>query len=283
MSPQQQQQQQRSGYTKAQISEYFDRLRLPEERRRYDVAGLEPGDALEYLGTLQRLHLAEIPFENLTLHYSPHRQICIHAEELFTKIIGDGNGRGGYCMENNGLFGTLLYCQHRQDWRDEVRVVPMPLDRSGAIQKHMQPGAARLEWQNIAGNTDPDQRLWVYHYRRDERSDFETVYCFSELEFLPSDYQIMNYYTSTSMRIFFTRIVVMEKKLLADGELVGSLTMNQNTLKWRVHGTKEREIKFESEADRIRALEEHFGILLTTTQRDGIEGLPSEIQNGGGA
>jgi arylamine N-acetyltransferase len=70
---------------------------------------LEPEAALAYLSQLQRLHLIEIPFENLTLHYSAHRQICIHPEEVFKKIISDNNGRGGYCMENNTLFGTLLY------------------------------------------------------------------------------------------------------------------------------------------------------------------------------
>lgn len=101
--------QQRPTYSPEQISAYFDRLRLPEQHRKYDVAGMEPEAALAYLSKLQRLHLIAIPFENLTLHYSPHRQICIHPEDLFKKIIGDNNGRGGYCMENNCLFGTLLY------------------------------------------------------------------------------------------------------------------------------------------------------------------------------
>jgi len=91
-----------------QITKYLDRLRLPEEQRVYDVVGLEREAALEYLAVLQKLHLAAIPFENLTLHYSAHRQISLHPDELFKKVIADDNGRGGYCMENNGLFGTLL-------------------------------------------------------------------------------------------------------------------------------------------------------------------------------
>ncbi|KAF1950886.1 arylamine N-acetyltransferase 1 [Byssothecium circinans] len=306
--------QQRPTYTRSQIAQYFDRLILSEEQRNYDAAGLKPVDALAYLGLLQKHHLAEIPFENLTLHYSPHRQVCLHPEELFKKIIGDGNGRGGYCMENNGLFGTLLYSLgfnvysagarvytgHWTGWSHMVNIVkigdmkyevdvgfggngptvPMPLDRSGTVQQHIRPGTACLRWQNIVGNTDPEQRLWVYHHRKNDSSDFEMTYCFTELEFLPSDYQVMNYFTSTSMRTFFTRTVVMEKKLLgADGELEGTLTINQDTLKWRMHGTKQKEIKFRSEADRVKALEEHFGIVLSAVEREGISGLPSQFQN----
>lgn len=91
-----------------QLTRYFERLQVPRDTRVYDVAGLQPEETLRYLALLQKLHLVEIPFENLSLHYSPHRQISIHPDELFRKIIADDNGRGGYCMENNTLFGALL-------------------------------------------------------------------------------------------------------------------------------------------------------------------------------
>jgi arylamine N-acetyltransferase len=98
----------RATYSQDQITAYFNRLKLPEQERKYHVAELSPEAALAYLTRLQQLHLAAIPFENLTLHYSFHRQISIHPEELFKKVISDDNNRGGYCMENNCLFGTLL-------------------------------------------------------------------------------------------------------------------------------------------------------------------------------
>jgi arylamine N-acetyltransferase len=87
----------------------LDRLALPEERRIYDVAALNFDQALAYLALLQKAHLAAIPFENLSLHYSPHRRISIHPEAVFQKIIGDDNRRGGYCMETTGLFAVLLH------------------------------------------------------------------------------------------------------------------------------------------------------------------------------
>jgi arylamine N-acetyltransferase len=321
---------QRPTFSRDQVTKYFERLQLPDEKRVYHVAGLDPKAALEYLTLLQKLHLVAIPFENLTLHYSAHHQISLHPDELFKKVIADDNGRGGYCMENNCLLGTLLrslgfvlfsggarvfdggewtgwwvgiysidstrLMSSRTHMVNIVRigdskyqvdvgfggngpVVPMPLDRSGPIQKHIKPATARLQYQNITGSTDPDQRIWVYQHRMDESSDFQTTYCFSELEFLPNDYAMMNYFTSTSMRTFFTRVIVGVKKQLGDdGELAGTLILGNNDIKWRIHGKTERQIKFESEDDRINALEVHFGIKLTAMERDGIRGLPSEIK-----
>lgn len=99
----------RAALTRDQLSAYFDRIKLPSQHRNYHVADLKPEDALAHLHSLLKHQLAEIPFENLTLHYSHHRQISIHPEELFKKIVSDNNGRGGYCMENNTLFGALLH------------------------------------------------------------------------------------------------------------------------------------------------------------------------------
>jgi arylamine N-acetyltransferase len=304
----------RTAYTRDQITKYFDRLGLPEGKRRYDVSGLSPEDSLEYLALLQKLQLAAIPFENINLHYSTHHSVSVHPEVLFRKIIGDNNGRGGYCMENNRLFGTLLNsvgfalysggCRVFADgtwtgWSHMVNiitigdskyhvdvgfgadgpVVPMPLERSGTVQKHIKPASARLQWRNIPGNTDSNQRLWVYEYRRNDESDWEIKYCYSELEFQPQDYAMMNYFTSTSQRTFFTRLVVVDKKIMGDdGELVGKLSMAGTSLKWNMQGEKAKEIEFKSEAERLDALEKYFGMKFGDAEREGIAGLPSEIK-----
>lgn len=99
----------RPTYNHDQITSYFNRLKLPLNERRYEITASAPDDEqLHVLALLQKHHLAEIPFENLTLHYSFHRQVSIDPEELFKKIVSSYNGRGGYCMENNFLLGTLL-------------------------------------------------------------------------------------------------------------------------------------------------------------------------------
>lgn len=301
-------------YSRDQIARYFDRVKLPVEQRQYDVSGLDAAEALEYLSLLQTHQLAEVPFENLTLHYSTHRQVCIHPDDLFRKIVEDHNGRGGYCMENNTLFGTLLrslgfttYSGGARVW-DSGRwtgwghmvnlvtiakvkyhvdvgfgadgpIIPMPLDHSGTIQKHIHPGSARLQWRNTSGNTDPDQRLWVYEYRRNDDSEWTTMYAYTELEFQLQDYAVMNYFTSTSPRTFFTRTVVAERKTMDEmGELSGRISLNGNSLKWRVHGELVREVTLNSEDERLQALEQHYGIRLGSAERDGIRGLASEIK-----
>ncbi|KAF2867026.1 arylamine N-acetyltransferase 1 [Massariosphaeria phaeospora] len=302
-------------YSRDQLTQYFERLKIPEKQREYEAAGLKHDEALAYLTLLQQRHLVEIPFENLTLHYSAHRQVNIHPQELFKKIISDDNARGGYCMENNCLFGTLLYSLGFQIFSAGARVnsngtwtgwghmvniitingiryqvdvgfggpgpiVPMPLERSGSIRSHIEPASSRLQWRNIHENNDPDQRLWVYDHRINEKSDWTTIYCFTELEFLPSDYATMNYFSSTSPRTFFTRTIIGEKKIVGEnGGIVGQLILGNTDLKWRIKGKKEKEIQFHSEDDRVNALEEHFGIKLSQVEREGIRGLASEISN----
>jgi arylamine N-acetyltransferase len=119
----------------------------------------------------------------------------------------------------------------------------------------------------------------VYEYRRDDEAEWEMKYCYSEVEFLPCDYFVMNYFTSTSRKLFFTRLAVMDKKLLDDeGEYKGSIILNGNTLKWRIHGLKEEEVVFETEAERLAALEKFFGIRFGEAERDGIIGLGSQLK-----
>lgn len=156
---------------------------------------------------------------------------------------------------------------------------PLLLSHAGTVYSHVAPASVRLQWRNIAQNTDPDQRIWVYERRDNDESDFVPMYCFPELEFLPDDYAVMNLTTSTSPRTFFTQMVFLEKKLMGeDGELSGSIILTTG-VKWVIHGKIEKEIKFESEAERIKAIEEHFGITLTVVEQDSIRGLTSHIKS----
>ncbi|KAF2203983.1 arylamine N-acetyltransferase 1 [Delitschia confertaspora ATCC 74209] len=302
-------------FLKDQIIKYFQRLGLSEEHRKYSIENESPEDTLQYLSLLQKLHLVAIPFENLTLHYSYHRQLSLHPEALFQKIIGDNNGRGGYCMENNCLFGILLHSLgfnlysagarvygggKWNGWSHMVNIVlignaryhvdvgfgantptqPLELEKSGRIYPSIKPGSMRLQWRNLDVNTNPDQRLWVYEHRIDDQSDFQQMYCFTELEFLPNDYELMSYFTSTNPKIWFTQQIVCKKEILGgpdNTELVGSVILG-DSIKWRILGKKEREEQFGSEEDRLKALEDVFGIKFSTVEKEGIRGLPSEIK-----
>lgn len=96
-------------YTKEQINAYLSYISFPIVKYRAvttKTAHTEYG--LTYLSVLQKYQLSHVPFENLILHYSGERQVSLDKDDLFNKIVGSKNGRGGYCMENNKLFGTVL-------------------------------------------------------------------------------------------------------------------------------------------------------------------------------
>lgn len=94
-------------YSKEQIEKYFARIRLPPKHYQFNISSSSNEDALKLLKRLQKYQLSEVPFENLSMHYSAHRQVSLHPDELYRKIV-ESDGRGGYCMENNCVFGVLL-------------------------------------------------------------------------------------------------------------------------------------------------------------------------------
>lgn len=52
-------------YSKEEVTQYYDRISIPEALRIYDVSGLSPKAALSYLKELQKHHLVSVPFENI--------------------------------------------------------------------------------------------------------------------------------------------------------------------------------------------------------------------------
>ncbi|KAL9038805.1 MAG: hypothetical protein Q9180_002911, partial [Flavoplaca navasiana] len=93
----------RPTYPTAKLQQYLRTLSLPSTFPHH-------GFALDYneLRTLQQHHLSTYPFENLSLHYSTTHTVSLDTDALFEKFVEKGCGRGGYCMENNGFFGTVL-------------------------------------------------------------------------------------------------------------------------------------------------------------------------------
>ena len=76
------------------LQRYFDRI---------DYRGtVEPG--LATLAALQAAHVCFVPFENLDVQLG--RSLSIGVEDAYEKIVV--NTRGGWCYEQNGLFGWAL-------------------------------------------------------------------------------------------------------------------------------------------------------------------------------
>jgi arylamine N-acetyltransferase len=90
-------------YSPQQVAQFLKLLDVPLE---YHAPGVEP--SLQFLRVLHTHMISTIPFETLDLHYTKRRQIQLEPEGLFQKLVANGRGRGGYCLENNQLFLYML-------------------------------------------------------------------------------------------------------------------------------------------------------------------------------
>ena len=269
-------------------------------------------DQLRLLQDLQRFQLAKIPFENLSLHYSSHKTVDLDPNALYEKILG---GRGGYCLENNCFFGTILRCAKFEvcsvgarvhegngiytPWTHMVNIVtladgkrylvdvgfgknvptrPLLLD-DGHEERSIKPATMRPVQEKIPATTNSCDCLWIYQHRIDDMSDWQTMYCFTETEFLPRDYEMMNFWTSQSRKSFFTYKIrcvrpIMDKET---AELTGTLILINAELKMRSRGKIEQIKICKTERERAQVLEDVFDIKLAEEEQRGIKGMVTAL------
>lgn len=325
-------------YTPAQLRQYFDYIHVPE----HTWPDLEsPSPTLPFLSLLIRHQLSHIPFENLDLHYSPHRTVSLDPDHLFHKVITRSAGRGGYCMQNNSFFATILRSLGYNvtsvgarvsadftsenptftGWSHQVNLItlagqrylvdvgfgsdgptfPVPLVEgytryltgtetqpvtSACLTREIlgQSTTAAATTTNTANSTD--QRLWMYKVRYDhQKSDTETPkfkpkYCFTELEFFPQDFAIMNHHVSTSRTSMFVNTLICMKLLPSEDytEIIGDVTLWGVEIKERRMGVARPLAEIGSEKARVEALRRFLGVKLASEEVAGIRGLPTEVR-----
>lgn len=105
--------------------------------------------------------------------------------------------------------------------------------------------------------------MWVYSFKFAEQMDWIPGYCFSELEFLAADYEVMNFYTSQHPDSFFVKNVVVSKVIFDDTEqAVGGLTLFNGRVKERRNGQSRILCEARGEPEILGALFKYFGIVL---------------------
>ena len=105
-------------YSTTQLHAYFshialDPLFLSSPLLKDPMLARTSAHGLPFLSALMRHHMAAIPYENLKLHYSAIHAITpcdlmLDVQEIYSHIIEGGMGRGGQCLQLNGMFGTVL-------------------------------------------------------------------------------------------------------------------------------------------------------------------------------
>lgn len=162
---------------------------------------------------------------------------------------------------------------------------PVPL-KHGYEFKGLLSSKGRLEFKHLDRHSattkeDPAQRLWVYSVKKSStEKEWEEMYSFTETEFFPDDFALMNYFVSTRPDSWFVQEVVAYRMLMDSGNhrLFGEVALHEDVLKIREEGKEEVVTKLNSEDDRIRALAYHFKMKLTEREQRSIIGLVSEIK-----
>jgi arylamine N-acetyltransferase len=137
----------------------------------------------------------------------------------------------------------------------------------------------RLHFGPITQHTSKGQSLWQYEFRNGSASEpWIPAYCFTETEFIPEDFAMINYFMSTSRESWFTFHVVCVKMELDDSHnVVGDLTLFNDSLKRRNGATSEVVQAFTSDEERIAALGKYFNIFISDEDRECIRHTISEI------
>lgn len=155
---------------------------------------------------------------------------------------------------------------------------PIPLE-DGTVHLRIAPSEMRLVESAIPEHTDRNQRVWIYQVRSSPESAWSPVYSFTETEFFPQDYEMMNFWTSTSRQCFFTYAILLAKMIMGErGQLVGNVTMMNGEAKRRIGGQVLESRTCRSEKERLEVLREWFGLVMTEEEERAIRGTVTELE-----
>lgn len=229
---------------------------------------------LETLFQLHKLHVFNIPFENLDV--LQQKSILLDRDSLYRKIVLDN--RGGYCFEMNGLFSyiledlgfeainllarvyidsnnfgsrthqVLLVVLNNQRWLVDVGfgggglIEPILLEE-GAVSQQFFETFRLLKDPNIG-----------FVLQRKFGTEFRNVYAFTLDSCIPADYVMSNYFTSTFPGGFFT-----ETRIITKPTTEGRVTLVDKILKIS-SGNQISEKTLTSDSEYHEVLKEFFGL-----------------------
>jgi len=253
--------------SKTEIEKYLERIKYS--------GTAEP--TTELLNTLQKLHLLNIPFENLDIHYKI--PIKLNLANIFEKVIN--KRRGGFCYELNGLFYELLRSigfhvkmVSARVFNNQQQTFSPEFDHLAIIAKInstdylVDVGFGEFAFRPL--------RIELNKTQEDERGNFSiekyddeyynvnklvdenwiTEYMFSLRERDLSEFRDMCLYHQTSPQSHFT-----QNKLCSLATEKGRITVTADKIKIK-EGDTITELAVNSEQEFLSALEKYFNIRL---------------------
>ncbi|PYH96268.1 cysteine proteinase [Aspergillus ellipticus CBS 707.79] len=156
---------------------------------------------------------------------------------------------------------------------------PLPLTQD-TVSVCMTPTEMRLVYDALPTFVDQTQKVWIYQIRYTPDSRWIPMYSFLGNEFVPQDFEIMNFFTSQQRKSWFTQTLVCTRMFLDETEsaVQGLYVLSGKEVKRRQHGQTDVVATLESEQDRVQALAKWFGLHLREHEVEGIRGLVSEIK-----
>lgn len=242
--------------------------------KRFDAHPVEE-NYLQDLARLQSLHMQHIPFENLdVIRKVP---IYLNLESIYDKVVNQH--RGGYCYELNGLFCWLL----QQIGFDAKMISATVVKPDGSYAKSDTHAAIIVELDApylvdagfgdstispipLGGERHTDNsgtyrieevESGVYELSRENVGNEKVLYRFTLEEKKLEDFHEGCIFNQVSEESTFTHDDIVTK---ATPE--GRVTLTGTTLTRTIDGRKEKQEL--TEAEKVKLLEDEFGIILNT-------------------
>jgi arylamine N-acetyltransferase len=138
----------------------------------------------------------------------------------------------------------------------------------------------RLVRENIDEFTDKTQKIWIYQLRYNAESKWLPMYCFNDVEFLPQDFEVLNFAVSQTRTSWFVQTFVCMRMILDEDaqRIIGQCIMSGREVKRRTYGQTEILQVLHTEEDRVKALAKYFDMHLRNNEIEGIWGLTSELR-----
>lgn len=156
---------------------------------------------------------------------------------------------------------------------------PLPL-REGAKATHIGASEMRLIRDSLIEFIDKEQKVWIYQTRYNPTSVWVPNICFSDVEFLPQDFAMINFSVSQKRTSWFGQIFVCMRMIMdpSEKQIIGQYVMSGKEVKKRVHGQTEILQILHNEEGRVKALAKYFDMSLRQSEIQGIQGLTSELR-----